>query len=229
MKYIFSTLMLLTAAVSLWAQTENKEQTDTPVTSIMTAPLIGNADTVSAEQYKAKVPECVEIHGVCWATRNVDAPGTFTQTPEDAGMFYQWNRKTAWNATDSIVTGWDSFIPAGTAWEKSNDPCPAGYRLPTQAEQTALVNAGSTWTANYNGNGVAGRIFGSGTAVVFFPAAGYRGYGNGALYSAGTHGGYWSSTHYDSSYAYSVYFNSSYAGVNNSSRYNGLSVRCVSE
>lgn len=49
--------------------------------------------------------ECVEINGVCWATRNVDAPGTFTQNPEDAGMLYQWNRKTAWNVTDSIVMG----------------------------------------------------------------------------------------------------------------------------
>ena len=35
----------------------------------------------------------VSIIGVTWATRNVDAPGKFAATPEDPGMFYQWNRK----------------------------------------------------------------------------------------------------------------------------------------
>ena len=33
----------------------------------------------------------VLINGVCWATRNVDAPGTFAENPEDPGMMYQWN------------------------------------------------------------------------------------------------------------------------------------------
>ena len=29
----------------------------------------------------------VVIDGIRWATRNVDAPGTFAENPEDAGMF----------------------------------------------------------------------------------------------------------------------------------------------
>ena len=33
----------------------------------------------------------VVINGVKWATRNVAAPGKFATSPEDAGMFYQWN------------------------------------------------------------------------------------------------------------------------------------------
>jgi len=37
--------------------------------------------------------EGVVINGVKWATRNVAAPGTFAANPQDAGMFYQWNRK----------------------------------------------------------------------------------------------------------------------------------------
>ncbi len=176
--------------------------------------------------------DCVEINGVCWATRNVDAPGTFTQNPEDAGMFYQWNRNIGWSSTNPKVnsnggTTWDSSMPTDTTWAQTNDPCPAGYRLPTQAEQTALVNAGSTWTANYNGTGVAGRIFGSGTAVVFFPTAGYRLSSDGALNSTDTLGFYWSSTQYDSSSAYTVICSG--ARVARTPRTSGFSVRCVSE
>ena len=40
----------------------------------------------------------VVINGVRWATCNVDAPGNFAANPEDAGMFYQWNRKVGWSA-----------------------------------------------------------------------------------------------------------------------------------
>jgi uncharacterized protein (TIGR02145 family) len=173
--------------------------------------------------------ECVMIAGTCWATRNVDEFGTFTENPEDYGKFYQWNRSKAWAATGS-VSGWDSSMPSGSEWEKANDPCPAGFRVPTRTEQQALVNAGSTWTTNYNGTGVAGRIFGSGEDVVFFPAAGCRGIDrDGTLYVAGTGGHYWSVTEDDSNFAYHVTFNSGLAFMGNSYRAYGRSVRCVSE
>ena len=68
----------------------------------------------------------VLINGVVWATRNVGAPGTFVDKPEDAGMLYQWNRKTAWSATDKTVTDWDVTTPGGDSWEKANDSHTAG-------------------------------------------------------------------------------------------------------
>jgi len=34
-----------------------------------------------------QIDEGVVINGIRWATRNVDAPGTFVDNPEDAGMF----------------------------------------------------------------------------------------------------------------------------------------------
>jgi uncharacterized protein (TIGR02145 family) len=142
-------------------------------------------------------------------------------------MFYQWNRSFGWAATGT-VSGWAASIPVATAWLKANDPCPTGYRVPTETEQTALVNSGSTWTSDYNGTGVAGRIFGSGTNTVFFPAAGYRLNSTGALISAGTSGLYWSSTQ-GGAYAYSVYFDSGLAYVSAGNRALGLSVRCVQE
>ena len=169
--------------------------------------------------------ECVEINGVCWATCNVDAPGAFTDNPEDAGMFYQWNRKKGWPATGT-VTGWDSSYPTGTTWETANNVCPAGYRVPTDTEIQSLIAAGSQWTTQ---NGVAGRVFGSGDNSLFLPAAGYRNSSDGSLYDAGSYGYYWSSTQNNSSYAYYLDFNSSDAGRSNSYRYYGFSVRCVAE
>ena len=47
--------------------------------------------------------EGVEIDGIIWATRNVDAPGTFAENPEDTGMLFQWNRRVGWSATDPII------------------------------------------------------------------------------------------------------------------------------
>ena len=76
------------------------------------------------------------INGIRWATRNVATPGTFVTHPEDAGMFYQWNRKKGWSSTDPMInsnggTTWDNSFPEGDGWEKTNDPCPTGWRVPT--------------------------------------------------------------------------------------------------
>jgi uncharacterized protein (TIGR02145 family) len=172
----------------------------------------------------------VVINGVTWATRNVAAPGTFAANPEDPGMFYQWNRKTAWAATGE-VTGWDSSNPTGTEWDAANDPSPAGYRVPTRAELESLLDKSKVrneWTTH---NGVTGRKFtdiATGNSV-FFPAAGYRYSFDGALGGAGEYGSYWSSTEGVSSYAYSLSFVSSDASVYFGNRTGGRSVRCVAE
>jgi uncharacterized protein (TIGR02145 family) len=171
----------------------------------------------------------VKIGSTVWATCNVDAPGTFAANPQSAGKFYQWNRKIAWSATGS-VTGWDASTPSGTSWTSANDPCPEGWRVPNSAEIDALLaNTTNSWTTSYNGTGIAGRIFTSGTNSLFFPAAGYRDGSSSALYFAGTYGRYWSSAQYDSTNAYNLYFGSSNAGRNYYYRADGQSVRCVAE
>ena len=120
----------------------------------------------------------VEIDGVTWATRNVDAPGTFAATPESAGMFYQWNRKVGWSATDPLVnsdgsTVWDYSTPTGDTWAAANDPCPAGWRVPTIEELQGLLNSGWEWT----GTPVSGIIFGAGGNTIFVPIVSARGAG----------------------------------------------------
>jgi uncharacterized protein (TIGR02145 family) len=175
-------------------------------------------------------PECVWINGVCWATRNVDAPGTFAANPEDAGMFYQWNRKTGWASTGS-VTGWDSSYSTGTEWEKANDPSPAGFRVPTYAEIQTLLDAakvGNVWTTVNGVNGITFTDKTSGNSI-FLPAAGYRGSNGGTLYRTGSGGYYWSSTQYDSSNAYFLYFYSGNADWSIDYRNCGFSVRSVAE
>ena len=139
----------------------------------------------------------VVIGGIRWATRNVDAPHTFAATPQDPGMFYQWNSAIGWSATDPMVdsngsTLWLSswFGNNASSWESANDPCPSGWRVPTANELQTLVYAGSGWTTTP----ALGRIFGSGSNTIFLPAAGYRDSSFGTLYQVGGHGDYWSAT-----------------------------------
>jgi uncharacterized protein (TIGR02145 family) len=180
----------------------------------------------------------VVINGVTWATRNVDAPGTFVATPENAGMFYQWNRKIGWSSTDPLVNSnggdastWDASVPDGDEWTSDNDPSPAGWRVPTYDELLTLLdedNVSYEWTAC---NGVHGGLFTDKTTgkSVFLPAAGYRYYNNGGeLRAEGAGGLYWSSTQDDSGYAYNMIFSSDADWLSNVRRY-GFSLRCVPE
>ena len=172
----------------------------------------------------------VVINGVKWATRNVAAPGTFAAEPEDSGMFYQWNRKKAWSATGDVI-GWDSSTPSGNSWTKSNDPSPAGWRVPTSDEIKKLLDTNKVshvWTIQ---NGVFGRKFTDKVTgnSLFLPAAGYRSISDGTLYNAGSNGHYWSSTAHDDDIAYSLHFYSGNADWYYYPRKSGQSVRAVAE
>ena len=169
----------------------------------------------------------VLINGVIWAKYNVSVFDTFASAPESSGMFYQWNRPTAWAATGNI-SGWNNSFPAGNTWATANDPCPSGWRVPTQAELQSLFNSGSTWTTQ---NGVNGRRFGTAPNQIFLPAAGYRNNNDGALFNAGSYGKYWSSTEGISTNAYYLNFDSGSGNANLNDNYKtyGFSVRCVAE
>ena len=168
----------------------------------------------------------VVINGITWATRNVDALGAFADYPQDVGMFFQWNRSTAWAATGA-VTDWDSSVPAGTGWESANNPCPTGWRVPTQQELQSLNSAGSIWITF---NEVNGRVFGTAPNQIFLPAAGARS-AAGALGNVGVSGHYWSSTPFATTTATSLLFDSagSSSDMSTGNRAQGFSVRCVAE
>ena len=130
----------------------------------------------------------VVINGVRWATRNVDAPGTFAATPESWGMFFQFNRRQGWPLQEA--SNWNRRRERAASWAHTNDPCPQGWRVPTSTEFQNLINAGSTWTTR---NGVNGRLFGVAPNQIFLPAAGDLGFfGRPGLLNY--RGSYWSSS-----------------------------------
>jgi len=174
----------------------------------------------------------VVIDGIRWATRNVDAPGTFAENPESSGMFYQWNRRRGWPATGEI-SSWNRSRPQGEIWQRANNPCPRGWRLPTREEIETLGNEHNINFRWAEINEVNGTIFEDRTSgnKLFLPAVGWRYIPNGALHNAGVNGGYWSSTSDGTMYAWSLVFSNGVVvvGSGNFSRADGFSVRCMAE
>jgi uncharacterized protein (TIGR02145 family) len=155
------------------------------------------------------------------------------------GNYYQWGRSTvvADSSTSSAaIGGWNSTTASNGAWadgsKTANDPCPTGYRVPTNA-QWSLVESynAQTITGSFSNSATnfgAARHFGAGENKLTLPAAGSRGRSTGALIYRGSTGLYWSSTE-DGTDANYLYFNSSGAFTDYYSRTVGFSVRCVSE
>lgn len=182
----------------------------------------------------------VIVNGVKWAIRNVASPGSFTSNPENAGMFYQWNSNNAWSTTGN-VTGWNSSWTGGyttasvaDAWISTNDPSPAGFRVPTKEEISTLLDPAkvtTTWITTTSG--VIGTKFTdiSTGSSIFLPASGYRN-NTGTLTSANSYGGYWSNSgkSYTLSSANQLSFNLNGASLTSSgNRANGFSIRPVAK
>jgi len=167
----------------------------------------------------------ITINGVTWATRNVDAPGQFAAKPQDAGMFYQWNRSKAWPVSGS-VTDWPVTPASGTTWEAANDPCPDGWRVPTKTEIESLL-AVSVPQKLGKIAGVAGFYLGSAPNRIFLPAVGFR-FSNGNLNSAGW-SGFWSSTSASSNEAWIFSISIDFQSIDTLfiEKDRGMSVRCV--
>ena len=135
------------------------------------------------------------------------------------------------NSTDSLVK-----YGALYTYAAAKDACPDGWHLPSDAEWTELVN----YIANDGHSDIEGIALKSttgwynnsnGTDNYGFSAlpGGLRRCYNGAFDLVGKYGYWWSSTEYQSSYAYfrSLYYNNSIVGRNNDYKSYGYSVRCV--
>ena len=100
----------------------------------------------------------------------------------------------------------------------TNNPCPIGYRLPTNAELTALVSAASITTAAN-----------AASSTLRFSGAGFRYSVDGTLLSAGiSDGAYWSSS-VGGTQASLRRFESGSTSTYNGKRAAGLSVRCIKD
>ena len=197
-----------------------------------------NIITITFTGYVAPVGCNLIIGGVCWADFHIDNPKTFATRADMNTKFYQWNRLTALSATDSIISDFNAVVDSSETW--TVNPCPNGWRLPTQAEYQQLQNSGTTWAdANTRGNLIPGRFYGYNhttctlpsnmRSCVFFPASGYRSSLNSLLYSRGVNGYSWSSTQNNYTFGYYLSFDKmeSRPAITGSSKANGLPIRCV--
>ncbi len=197
-------------------------------------------------------PEAVDLglpSGILWATCNVGATA-----PEEYGDYFAWGEvepKSYYNWENEgdykwgVYNYYDAENKGMTKYNKTDgktvlDPeddaaavnWGGDWRMPTSAELEELCNRNNctwTWTTDYNGTGVAGRIVTSKTNgnSIFLPAAGYR--VDSSLYGAGSDGNYWSSSLSTSSPDYANYldFYSVVYVWYDYYRCRGLSVRAV--
>ncbi|MDC1363549.1 hypothetical protein N8229_05860 [Flavobacteriaceae bacterium] len=181
--------------------------------------------------------------GKTWMDRNLGASQVATSSTDadSYGDLYQWGRgsdghqcrtsttTTTLSSTDQPGNG--NFIVANTQtkdWRSPqnanlwqgvngvNNPCPSGYRLPTETE---LEEERLSWSSfNYAG------AFGS---PLKMPAAGYRNF-NDILLNVGEYGRYWSST-VNNTNSRMLFFFSNNSNFYNFQRGFGFSVRCLKD
>jgi uncharacterized protein (TIGR02145 family) len=173
--------------------------------------------------------------------RNLGASQIATSSSDSNsyGDLYQWGRNSdGHQCRNSSTTGflsnfpeqrlnrfiistsppWDWLNPQNNnLWQGINginNPCPTGWRVPTEAEFTAESNS---WTsANSTG------AFGS---LLKFPVSGRRSDFNGNLANEGATGFYWTSTVVGGDSRYLILNNS--VTYNTTNRAGGFSVRCI--
>lgn len=176
--------------------------------------------------------------------RNLGASGAAT-SEDDAeayGDLYQWGRltdgheqrtsSTTGTLSTTDVPGYGSFILApssphdwrspqnGNLWQGVsgiNNPCPSGFRLPTEAEWEIER---ASWISNNSAGALA-------SPLKLVPA-GYRDLYDGTLYDAGSFGYYWSSTVNGSNSRY-LFFYGGNANMYSNGRAYGYSVRCIKD
>jgi uncharacterized protein (TIGR02145 family) len=182
--------------------------------------------------------------GEIWMDRNLGATQAATSSTDanSYGDLYQWGRRsdghqcrtsattTTLSSTDQPANG--SFIIAPNSpsdWRSPqnnnlwlgvngvNNPCPSGYRLPTEAE---LIAEYQSWAQQNSAGAFA--------SALKLPMAGFRNFSNGSLDDVGTSGCYWSST-VSSSNSRFLYFDSGGALMYYFVRAYGLSVRCLKD
>lgn len=137
---------------------------------------------------------------------DVPGHGNFIRVQAKPNPPYDYDWRSAQN--DNLWQG-----EAGT-----NNPCPAGFRLPTQTEWLAERNS-------WSNNGTEGAF----ASPLKLPVAGLRMFATGFLSSVGSGGYYWSSTPDGAIAARRLVFLSNFDLVGSGYRAYGMSVRCIKD
>jgi len=178
----------------------------------------------------------VGANGKCWLDRNLGATGvaqSFDDT-EAIGDLFQWGRgddfhqnrlsSTVTTQSSSLTPG-SSFITSHTIWYigsnpdnlwqglySVNNPCPPGWRLPTQSEFQAenITNRQTAFETSLK-----------------LPAGGFRSYNGPILQPA--QGYYWTSTINVNNNIHRLQFTETGASLSTVDRAFGMSVRCIKD
>ncbi|MDR2087158.1 MAG: hypothetical protein LBP72_08285, partial [Dysgonamonadaceae bacterium] len=181
--------------------------------------------------------------------------GSETFTYQHHGDWYRFGAKTAsvvnsgtnngsgWTNTDYQESSEDDTsqkdADGNNLWKAENNPCPAGWRLPTNSEFAAAINKtasnielsldnnGLTWSGTWGDDGNFSSYLKVGD-YLYLPAAGYRD-SDGSLNNRGSFGFYWSSSTQGSAHGWCGVLYSGGRGrdVGDFGRPYSFSVRCV--
>ena len=177
--------------------------------------------------------------GKKWLDRNLGVTQTQVATAVNDsaayGSLFQWgrdadgheSRTSGVSSTISVqpnTPGHSDFITSSNDWTSGDvsgnirvanwNPCPTGYRIPTEAEFQLEITAFSSSDTN------------GAFSALKLPAAGYRVHNSGTLNTVGSNGFYWSSTVSSSNVIY-LSLGSSNADMYAIQRAYAFSVRCI--
>lgn len=180
--------------------------------------------------------------GKIWMDRNLGASAVAKTSLQNSsfGYLYQWGHfsdghqfrrsKTSKKLSATSSPSNSEFILSAKSpndWIKAqndnlwqgvqgdNNPCPAGFRLPTSAEFEEEI---ATWISK-DANGAL-------VSPLKLPMSGYRANSTGEVTDSGFSGDYWTSTT-ESTYARGLYFDAKSASTDIGGRSVGVSVRCI--
>ena len=151
--------------------------------------------------------------------------GTIGYSVLNPTVFIKYNGSNYdWYYTGDSSTDDSRWQSAKTVY----DPCPSGWRVPDGGSEGVWALAGFTNTAFDDVN--KGRSFEiTSPEATWYPALGYLDRSNGALYSVGIDGHYWSVSPTGRS-AFDLYFyGSSFNMTNSDDRAYGFAVRCTKD
>ena len=188
------------------------------------------------------LPVLNPITGKTWMDRNLGASQVATSSTDALayGDLYQWGRRAdghqcRTSPTTTVISSveqpnYGDFILAPSPqndwispqninlWQGLNginNPCPTGYRIPSEIELNAER---ISWTANTN--------LGAFASPLKLSIAGTRSRQNGQIFDVGNVGIYWSSN-ISSNISRILGIVTNNAEINTNSRANGNSVRCI--
>jgi uncharacterized protein (TIGR02145 family) len=181
--------------------------------------------------------------GKTWMDRNLGATRAATSSTdvESYGDLYQWGRASdghqlrnstntkTLSSSDQPANG-NFIITNKSDWRSPqnnnlwqgisgiNNPCPKGYRIPTEAEWNAER---LSWGTN--------NATGAFNSPLKLPTSGGRGIDEGNLFSVGIDGLYWSSTPGNIDAKMANFSKNGGSGIDLNKRGYGFSVRCIKD